>query len=151
MADGSGAYKWHEWKRSFPRIMRGPRGVGFQENADCFPALFLPSYQFSIRLSSPSAFPILPLYQSSTSSAAEMYKSPPPPPPSDHFIRIRACVRLHDVLLRYRHLNTPLSRGTSVPFSLFVRVPRKNRTCGDVCSSVLLPDDSFRFEKCDYR
>lgn len=30
MAEGSGAYKWHEWKRSFPRIMRGPRGVGFQ-------------------------------------------------------------------------------------------------------------------------
>lgn len=38
MAEGSGAYKWHEWEAVFPENnARGPRGVGFQENADCFP------------------------------------------------------------------------------------------------------------------
>lgn len=36
---------------SFPRIMRGPRGVGFQENADC-----LPRFSFSLRTNSPSAY-----------------------------------------------------------------------------------------------
>lgn len=38
MAEGSGAYKWHEWEAVFPENnARGPQGVGFQENADCFP------------------------------------------------------------------------------------------------------------------
>jgi len=60
MTEGSGAYKWHEWEAVFPENnARGPRGVGFQENADCFPGsltLLFPSYQFSIRLSL-SSFP----------------------------------------------------------------------------------------------
>jgi len=54
MAEGSGAYKWHKWKRSFPRIMRGPWGAGFQENADCFPARAHPPPP---RANSPSDYP----------------------------------------------------------------------------------------------
>lgn len=96
MAEGSGAYKWHEWKRSFPRIMRGPRGVGFQENADCFVPLTLPFPSISIpsiRLSPhpiPAAAPLalVPRYQSSTSSTAEMYVTRPMRP----FYAWRACV-----------------------------------------------------------
>lgn len=43
MAEGSGAYKWHEWEAVFPENnARGPRGVGFQENADCFPGSHAP-------------------------------------------------------------------------------------------------------------
>lgn len=115
MAEGSGAYKWHEWEAVFPENnARGPRGVGFQENADCFPGsltLLLPSYQFSIRLSL-STFPPLPpapRYQSSTSSVAETYNPPfayacvsaykspwlllPPRPSSDPYLAVPTGLR----------------------------------------------------------
>lgn len=60
MAEGSGAYKWHEWEAVFPENnARGPRGVGFQENADCFPGSHAPL--FSLRTNSPSAYPSPPL------------------------------------------------------------------------------------------
>jgi len=59
MAEGSGAYKWHKWKRSFPRIMRGPWGAGFQENADCFPAR-APLPPPSAPIPRPSILPPLP-------------------------------------------------------------------------------------------
>lgn len=87
---------------------------------------FLPSYQFSIRLSFPSLPPTIPLYQSSTSSAAEMYK-PPLPWPFYTYACVRASPRF---LLRYRSLNGRLISRYQPPRFLFVRVPRKNRTQG---------------------
>lgn len=88
MAEGSGAYKWHEWEAVFPENnARGPRGVGFQENADCFPVSrapfpFVPILHPPISLQLPfpsltfSPRPALPCYQSSTSSVVEMYNPP---------------------------------------------------------------------------
>lgn len=111
----------HEWKRSFPRIMRGPRGVGFQENADCFPASpFSPSYfQFSIRLSFPS--PPLPFHAINLRLRQQRRCiSPLPPPPrfpfgvTVLFICVRAWVFTAS-FVPYRPLNTPLSRGTNRP------------------------------------
>lgn len=64
MAEGSGAYKWHEWEAVFPENnARGPRGVGFQENADCFPGShapfpFVPILHPPIPLLPPSALSI---------------------------------------------------------------------------------------------
>jgi len=59
MAEGSGAYKWHEWEAVFPENnARGPQGVGFQENADCFPGSHAP-FPFIAILHPPIPFPLL--------------------------------------------------------------------------------------------
>lgn len=88
MAEGSGAYKWHEWEAVFPENnARGPRGVGFQENADCFPGSRAP-FPFVPILHPPIPLLLPPRYQSSTSSVAEMYNPP------FAYACVRACVRI---------------------------------------------------------
>lgn len=122
MAEGSGAYKWHEWEAVFPENnARGPRGVGFQENADCFPDSHAP-FPFVPILHPPIPLLLPPRYQSSTSSVAEMYN-----PPFAY-----ACMRAYRsplLLLPLRSLSDSYLAVPTASCSPYARTGlRKNRT-----------------------
>lgn len=69
----------HEWEAVFPENnARGPRGVGFQENADCFPGSHAP-------------FPFVPILHPPIPLLLFLLTSPPPPhvPPTPRAINLR--------------------------------------------------------------